>query len=225
VAKKRTKSTQRHLAIKEIRDGIIVLKSGGYRTVLMVNAINFHLKSRDEQSALMATYQGFLNGLTFPIQIVAQSRTLDLDRYLKSLEESASKQSNTLLRAQTNDYIGFVRDLIGVANIMNKTFYVIIPYETQILTRGFWAGLFGKKPPPKTLSKRFEKIRTRLLERTSIISNGLASLGLSNIQLNTQELVELFYSTYNPDTSRRQKLFSISNVDVNVIKNIQEAGK
>lgn len=220
--KKRKISTQKYLAIKEVRDGVIVLRDGGYRTILMVNAINFNLKSRDEQEALMSSYQAFLNGLTFPIQIVVQSRTLDLDKYLKELEDINQRQDNSLLRAQTKDYIGFVRELIGVANIMNKTFYVIIPYELAIAQQGFWTRLFGKQPAPSAVGKRFEKIKSELAERTTIVSNGLASLGLSNVQLNTQELVELFYSTYNPDVARRQKLFSVSNVDASFIQNIKK---
>ena len=106
---------------------------------------------------------------------------------------------------------------------MSKTFYVVVPYEGQPIAKGFFARLFGGAKTPATLSKQFEKIKTDLVERLSIVSNGLASLGLSNIQLNTQELAELFYLAYNPDTARRQKLFSVSNVDASVIKHIQEA--
>jgi len=223
MAKKKRISTQKYLAIKEIRDGVVVLKNGGYRAVLMVNAINFHLKSQGEQESLMGAYQNFLNGLGFPIQIIVQSRVLDLDKYLKELEVIAKQQDNRLLRNQTQDYIGFVRELIGVANIMSKTFYVVIPHESQLIAKGFFAKLFGGARTPATLGKQFEKIKTDLVERLSIVSNGLAVLGLSNIQLNTQELVELFYLAYNPDTARRQKLFSVSNVDASIIKHIQEA--
>jgi hypothetical protein len=221
MAKKRS-STQRYLPIKEIRDGVIVLKNSGYRTVLMVNAINFNLKSRDEQEALMANYQNFLNSLAFPIQIVVQSRTIDLDAYIKTLEKSADQQSNPLLKTQTTEYVGFIRELIGVANIMSKTFYVIIPYETAPLATGFFSKLFGGKKLPTALTAAFEKRKSELTERTQLVSSGLASLGLTNVQLNTQELVELFYTTYNPDTARRQKLFSVSNVDIGFIQRLNE---
>lgn len=224
MAKRKHTSTQKYLAIKEIRDGIVALKNGGYRSILMVNAVNFHLKSQDEQDALQDAYQNFLNGLGFPIQIVVQSRLLDLDAYLKELEAASRQQVNNLLKAQTEDYIGFVRELIGVSNIMSKTFYVIIPYETQPIAQGFLARIFSRgRSTPTTLGRRFEKIKTDLTERISIVSNGLASLGLNNVQLNTQEIVELFYLAYNPDTARRQKLFSVSNVDADIIKHIEEA--
>lgn len=224
MAKKTKNSTQKHLAIREVRDGILVLKNGGYRTILMVNAINFSLKSTDEKEALIGSYQNFLNGLSFPIQIVTQSRTLDLDDYLDDLKKKATQQPNDLLRTQTNEYIGFVTELIGVANIMSKTFYVVIPYESSPLQSGnILSKLFGRKNvTPVTSGKRFEQIEQEITERTNLISNGLASLGLSNVQLNTQELIELFYSSYNIDTARRQKLFSISNVDVDIIQKQQE---
>lgn len=219
---KKPPSTQRYLPIQEIRDGIITLKSGGYRTVLMVNAINFSLKSTDEQQALLESYQNFLNGLDFPIQILMQSRTLDLDNYLDGLTKSATAQTNDLLRTQTNEYIAFVRDLIGVANIMSKTFYVVIPHEEAVdiaAGKGFW---FLRRKAATT-GRRFEEIKNLISEKTGIVSNGLASLGLNNVQLNTQELIELFYTTYNTDTARRQKLFSISNVDVSIIRNAKDA--
>lgn len=220
MAKRKPKSTQRFLPIQEIRDGIITLKNGSYRTILMVNAINFNLKSSDEQQALLDSYQSFLNGLAFPIQIVTQSRTLDLDAYLDTLTQAANTQSNALLRTQTNEYITFVRDLIGVANIMSKTFYVVIPHEEAPFAQGF--SLFGRRKPA-TSGKRFEEIKTELTEKTGNISAGLSSLGLNNVQLNTQEMIELFYTTYNMDTARRQKLFSVSNVDATVIRNIHDA--
>lgn len=214
------KSTQQFLPVQEIRDGIVVLKGGGYRTVLMVNAINFSLKSADEQQALLNSYQNFLNGLSFPIQIVMQSRTLDLTNYLTSLEQAASKQTNDLLRTQTNEYTTFVRDLVGVVNIMSKTFYVIVPHnEMPLLTGGFH--LFGKKK--SSPSRQFEEIKTAMSEKTNLISSGLASLGLNNVQLNTQELIELFYTSYNSDSARRQKLFSVSNVDASIIRNVKDA--
>lgn len=222
MAKKRKPvSTQKYLPLKEIRDGVVILKSGGYRTVLMVNAINFNLKSKDEQEALLNNYKSFLNGLSFPIQILVQSRTLDLDDYLKTLDNAVAEQTNDLMKAQTQDYASFIRELIGVANIMSKTFYVVIPYNPAIISGGFLSGLFGKKTPTK--GKKFDQINKEIIERTRIIASGLSSLGLSAVQLNTQELIELFYFTYNPDTARRQKLFSISNVDVSVIQSIKEA--
>lgn len=224
MAKRPAPSTQNQVPIREIRDGIVMLKNGACRTVLMVNAINFNLKSQDEQEALVNSYQSFLNGLSFPIQIVTQSRTLDLDDYLEGLQKIAKQQSNDLLRTQTNEYVNFVNQLIGVANIMSKTFYVVIPYETSPLKKGgnFFSRLFGKSSGPATSGKGFEQLKNEIGERTGLVSGGLASLGLSNIQLNTQELIELYYSTYNMDTARRQKLFSISNVDVSAIQQAKE---
>lgn len=218
MAKAKPNSTQKRVAVQEIRDGIVILKDGTYRAVLMVNAVNFNLKSEEEQQSLVGAYQNFLNGLSFPIQILTQSRTLDLDEYLDSLKGIAQNQANDLLRTQTNEYIAFVRELIGVANIMSKTFYVVVPLTEAPLSGGGLFGIFKRAGGPVSLGRRFEQIKAELLERTSLISSGLGSLGLSNIQLNTEELIELFYAAYNPDTARRQKLFSVSSVDVSVIR-------
>jgi hypothetical protein len=214
MAKKKIVSTQKFLPVKEIHDGIVILRDGGYRTVLMVNAVNFNLKSADEQEALLSNYQSFLNGLPAPIQILVQSRTLDLQDYLDTLKTAATNQTNDLLRGQIDDYRAFVEEMIGVANIMSKTFYVVVPYQTS----GFLS-----KSSSAVSGKKFEEVKSALIETTSVISNGLASLGLSNVQLNTQELIELLYSTYNIDTARRQKLFSVSNVDVSAIRNLKDS--
>ncbi|MDD5606038.1 MAG: hypothetical protein PHR51_01790 [Patescibacteria group bacterium] len=223
MVKKKPTSTQKFLPVEEIRDGVIVLKDGSMRTVLMVNAINFNLKSRDEQDALLANYQNFINSLSFPVQIVVQSRTLDLDKYLSDLNTKVASQSNALLRNQTQDYIEFVRELIGVANIMSKTFYVVIPYSLTPIAKGFWSSLFGGSQGNIPTGKKFEDAKTKIIEQTQLTSSGLTSLGLSNIQLNTQEVIELLYSSYNIDTSRRQKLFSVSNVDIAAIESIKNS--
>jgi len=192
------------------------MKDGGLRAVLMVNSINFNLKSQDEQTALLDSYQSFLNALGFPIQITIQSRILDLDNYLTHLENITKSQNNELLQTQSQEYIAFVRELIGVANIMSKTFYVIIPYSPGLAAAGnFLTRLFSKKPV--TIMGRFKEDKEELLRRTSLVANGLAPLGLSSALLNTEELIDLLYSNYNPDSARRQKLFNVSAVDADVI--------
>jgi len=219
--KKTTASrAQKYLLFKSIRDGVVVMKDGSLRAVLMVNSINFNLKSQDEQTALLQSYQSFLNSITFPIQIVVQSRTLDLDEYLQKLEDISKTQNNQLLQTQTLDYTEFVRELIGMANIMSKNFYVVLPYTQSIQAKGgLLSRLFRKTTGPTSL---FAEAKEELLRRANLVANGLGSLGLSNALLNTEELIDLFYATYNPDTAKRQKLFNVSNVDIDIITAIDK---
>lgn len=209
-------STQKHLPFKSIKEGVVLMKDGGLRAVLMVNSINFNLKSQDEQAALLDSYQSFLNSLGFPIQIVVQSRVLDLDNYLLELEKTSKSQSNELLQIQSQEYVNFVRELIGVANIMSKTFYVVIPYSMGLAGSGnFLSRLFNKKPV--TPAGKFKELKDELIRRANLVVNGLTPLGLNSVLLNTEELIDLLYSTYNPDLARRQKLFNVSAVDADVI--------
>lgn len=205
------KAAQDFLAVKEIRDGVITLKNGSLRIALMVSAINFNLKTAEEQMATINTFRGFLNSLTFPIQIVVQSRVLDLGRYLKKLDEASKIQTSELLQAHTRDFVGFVKNLIQAANIMHKTFYVIIPYD-EAAGRRKGRGLFSPK----------EDRRAKILDRARLISSGLASLGLHNVQLDTQELVEMLYVSYNADLAFRQKLFDVSRLEKPVVQSILE---
>lgn len=214
--KNKNTSTQKYLPFKSFKDSVLVMKDGSFRAVLMVNSINFNLKSQIEQESILNSYKGFLNSITFPIQIVLQSRILDLDDYLTKLETIYKTQSNELLQLQTKEYTLFIKDLIGLANIMSKTFYVVVTYNPHIqISQGFFARLFSKKP--MTAKGRFKEAKDEVLNRTQLVANGLSPIGLDSILLNTEELIDLFYTTYNPDIARRQKLFDVSQVDAAII--------
>ena len=209
-------STQKYLPFKEIKEGTVVMPNGSLRAILMVNAINFNLKSEDEQTALVESYKGFLNSLDFPIQVVIQSRILDLDSYLNSLEAMGKKQDNELLQFQTAEYVQFVRQLIGLANIMSKTFYIVVSQEGGASSeQGFFYRLFHSRAI--TPAGKFKEAKDEMLNKANMIANGLAPLGINSVLLNTKELIDLFYATYNPDIARRQKLFNVSSVDADVI--------
>jgi len=209
-------STQKYLPFKEIREGVITMKDGSRRVVLMVDSINFNLKSADEQTALLSSFKNFLNSLDFPLQIVVQSRILDLDSYLKNLETLSKKQTNELLQAHTQEYIEFIRELIGISNIMSKTFYVVISDRAIKATGGsILSRLFSRKAI--TPAGQFKEIRTQLIDAANLVAGSLGSMGLSSVLLNTKEMIDLLYSTYNQDIARRQKLFNASFVDAKII--------
>ena len=203
-------STQQNVPIAGIKDGIVILKNGQYRLILSVGAINFDLKSEQEQNSLVFQYQSFLNSLHFPIQILIQSKKLDLTSYLKKVSVLADKQTNELLKLQTTDYIDFVRQLIGVANIMKKSFYVVIGYQPLTSGQGGFLGkIFGKKTEVtkiKISDSEFEHHTKELRQRAQTIASGLASMGLHAKQISTQEAIETFYKIYNPEVSSKEKL-------------------
>ena len=135
-------STQEHLDIAEIHDEIVFLKDGSMRMIMMAGSINFALKSEKEQNAIIQRYQGFLNSLTFPIQILMQSRKLDLEKYLTKLEKRLMEETNELIQLQTSDYIAYVRKLITIANIMEKKFFIVIPFTPpKVQARGIFDSL------------------------------------------------------------------------------------
>lgn len=207
------RSTQSTLKFKRIEDGILEMEDGGLRTALIVSSTNFALKSVEEQEAQVASYASFLNTLGFPIQIVVQSRILDLSDYIKKIEAAATNQANPLLRQQTISYIAFIQELISGGNIMNKNFYVIVPFNTT------------EMPGVKKIFNRHqkEKATEMLLDRTATVSSGLASIGLLNAQLNTQEMVELFYRTLNGEVAHREKVYNLDDLQAPVIRSKKEA--
>ena len=199
--------TQQYLPIADIREGVVVLKDGSLRLVMLTTSINFDLKSQKEQNAIIYSYQGFLNSLTFPIQIVMQSRKLDLTGYLATLSGKIPETESELLRIQIQDYIHFIERLLNFANIMNKRFYIVIPLFPPVMQKGgFWQRFQNKVKTSETVVDvtNFEKYKHELEQRASVCASGLSGVGLRAAQLSTKELIELYYQTYNPDLTTKK---------------------
>lgn len=215
-------STQKYLNILAIRDGMVVLHDGGIRIILEVGSLNFALKSEDEQNGIVYSYQQFLNSLKYPIQVVMQSRRLDLYGYLKMLRELLEKQTNDLIRIQTEEYINFIEKLLTKANIMDKTFYVVVSYfpsgieKMTMLDKVLGGG--GKSGEVHYTKDQFEEFKTELQERVNVISAGLGSMGLRVQPLNTQEIIELLYGIYNPAEAISERMTEVSNLESDIVK-------
>lgn len=210
--------TQRFLDIAEIREDSVVLKDGTLRAVIMVSSINFALKSIDEQQATVQSYMQFLNGLEHPIQVVIQSRKMNIDNYLFALSEQEKTISNELLRAQIRDYQSFIKELVDLGEIMQKRFYVIVPYDpVSDKRRGFFAQLSDALSPAtivKLNEKKFKERRDALMQRVNLIQNGLNGMNLQSVLLDTQGLIELYYTVYNPEVFDTQKLTELGKLRV-----------
>lgn len=207
-------TTQKYLDVAEIRDDVIVMKDGTLRAVLMVSSLNFALKSEDEQDAIIAAYVGFLNNLEYPLQIVIQSREFKIDDYLASLEARQREQTNELLRVQTAEYLSYIKELISLGKIMHKRFFVVVTYNPLSNKQKSFFSRVAETFKPSTLvrlkEEKFQRRREALVARAETIAGGLGSMGLSATLLDTQSIIELLYTTYNPETSLNEQL-----VDVN----------
>jgi len=208
------KTTQEFVPIKEVRDGIIIMKDGSMRAVVLSSSLNFALKSADEQEAIIYQFQNFLNSLDFSIQISVQSRELDIRPYLATLEKQYNEQLNDLMKIQIKEYIGFVKSFTESQNIMSKTFFVVIPFTPTIILGGKMdKGLkrflpnANKKEKATEKSDNFEENRTQLEQRISVVQQGLMRCGIRSASLGTEEAIELFYKLFNPgDTEKPIKL-------------------
>lgn len=216
--KNKRPTTQAHLPIAEIRDGVVVLKDGTLRKVLLTSSINFALKSEDEQNALISSYVGFLNSLDFPLQIVVQSRRLQIQPYLDKLSVREKEQQNELLRVQIADYRAFVQELVDIGQIMTKRFYVVVPYDPlSNKKKGFFARFQEALKPSSVIrlkEERFRKRKEDLELRVRQVMGGLQGMGLEVVELDTQSLIELYYAAFNPDISFTQSLGSIEEMRV-----------
>lgn len=221
-------STQNMLQLAEVRDGIVIMNDGSFRSVVMVKSINFDLMSPKEQEAVEYSYQGFLNSLYFPIQIFIRSQKVDLQPYIAKLDKIRNEHDNMLLATLMDDYVGYIYQLSQQTNIMDKRFYVVIPYfptteVQQALTQSkdFIQGLkelFAPKEQHVTINEAdLEKAKTELRNRVQAVLAGLMQCGIQGLPLDTQELIELYYDTYNPDTATRQQLKSFNDLTADVI--------
>src|SRR3989339_1004671 len=219
-AKKKSalRSAQKHLAIAEIKQDTLIMKDGTLRAVLIVSSINFALKNDDEQNAIVAAYVGFLNSLEHPLQVLIQSRELYIKPYLDRLIEREHLQQNELLRAQIADYRSFVSELVRLGSITSKQFFVVVPYDPlSNKKKSFWARLKDVANPVGLIRLKDEKFLSRKKDldmRVRQVISGLSSMGLEIARVDTQSLIELFYSTYNPDIALSERLPALGNIQM-----------
>ena len=205
-------STQRYLQFSEVHDDTLVLKNGGLRAVLEIQSVNFNLKSEAEQSALIGSYQGFLNALNFPVQIQVRSRKLDIDVYIADLKKRQNKIENDLLREQMAGYIDFVQKLVEYSDIMEKKFFVVVPLDpSRSQNKSMWASFLNYIQPEDTVAnimtrkREFKELKKELDARVNTVKTALENCGLGVTPLTTEQIIQLFYQAYNPDLARTQK--------------------
>lgn len=198
----KSRPAQDFIPIKEIRDGVVIMKDNSFRAILMTSSLNIALKSQEEQEAIINQFQNFLNSLEFSIQFYIQSRRLDIRPYLALLEEKERDQINELMKIQTREYIDFIKNFTESTNIMSKSFFVVVPYASNLSSGvkskwGFGGGETDSKKTKEWLES-FEESKTQIEQRVSVIEQGLSRFGIRVAQLGTEEIVELFYKIFNP---------------------------
>lgn len=195
-----SKPAQDFVPVEEVRNGVVILKNGGYRGIMMCSSLNFALKSADEQRAIIEGFQNFLNTLDFSVQIVIHSRKTDIRPYLNLLQERMTQQSSELMRIQLREYIAFIRNFIEGSDIMTKTFYIVVPYSTVSISKATGGIPFlnkGTTTKTESSTRDFEETRIQLEQRMALVSGGLASSGLRAVPLGTEEIIELLYRSFN----------------------------
>ncbi len=226
-------STQNALQIAEIRDGLVIMNDGTFRAVIMCKSINFDLMSPQERESVEYAYQGFLNSLYFPVQIFMRSQKVDMRPYLEKLDKIRSEQDNMLLALLMEDYIAYLAGIVQQTNIMDKAYYMVIEYpdpdeedikNTIKTSTGFFTGLidlFGgskNKTPHVVINEAtLETAKTELRNRVQAAMQGLMECGVQSLPLDTEELIELYYDAYNPDTATRQHLRKFNELNVPIV--------
>jgi type IV secretory pathway VirB4 component len=191
-------TTQNFVPIKEVRDGMVVLKDGSLRAILMTSSVNFSLKSEDEQKSIIYQFQNFLNSINFDFQVFVQSRKLDIRPYINLLEQREKEQTNDLMKVQIKEYIEFIKSFTENANIMTKRFFIVIPYTPLALKSTKAAKLAAKKKKKKDNVDQFVEYRSQLEQRVDVVIQGITRTGVRAVQLGTEEVIEVFYQLFNP---------------------------
>lgn len=195
-------SAQSFVSLKEVRDGIVILKDNSMRAILLASSVNFALKSSDEQHAILQQFQAFLNTLDFSLQIYVQSRELDIRPYIEQLQGKTQDQENELMQVQLREYIDFIEKFTTEVDVMTKSFFVVIPYAPTASVEKGITSMFGTKQKGDDLAaQRFEEHRMQIEQRIGIVSQGLNRVGVRTAVLGTEEVTELFYHLYNPNES------------------------
>jgi len=232
-APKNPNSTQNSLLLSEVRDNMVIMADGSFRAVVACQSINFDLMSSREREGVEFSYQNFLNSLNYPIQILIKSDRVDIGPYLDRLTDLRRSQDNMLLGVLMDDYINFIDSLAQEANIMDKKFFITVPYYqdgnvNNVIeqSKGLFSSLFSKQKNviTKIDTATYEKAKTEIKNRVDNVTSGLFQVGVQAVQLNTKELGELYYNAYNPDTAVRQPLGNFSNVATTYVKKADNPG-
>jgi len=224
---KNSNSTQSTLQLSELRDGMVIMVDGSFRAVIACKSINFDLMSEREREGVEFSYQNFLNSLTFPVQILVRSQRVDIGPYIEKLVNIRRTQDNMLLGVLMDDYIGFMDALAQEANIMEKSFYITVPYfplgDASNLVeqgKGFFGKLFAR--PQNNITKidtaAYQKAKDEIKNRVDVVVAGMMQIGVQSVQLDTKALGELYYNYYNPDTAVNQPLGNFDNVATTFVK-------
>lgn len=217
-ANKSTPSTQKYLKIREITNDTVILKDGTLCATILVASVNFFLKSEDEQQSTIMGYQQFLNTIDFPIQITVQSRMFDISKYLARLEKIEKEQTNDLLKMQMAEYRRYISDLVDIGQIMDKKFFISVPYNpTADARKGFFqqAKTIFSASGNVVLNREYFFQRKHFLDlRVETVMSGLRSMGLNAARLDTQSLIEMFYSIYNFETAPQEKMVETNKLQI-----------
>ncbi len=230
---KNPNSTQSTLQLSEVRDGMVIMVDGSFRAVIACKSINFDLMSDREREGVEYSYQNFLNSLNFPVQILVRSQRVDIGPYIEKLVDIRRTQDNMLLGVLMDDYLGFIDALAQEANIMEKTFYIVVPYFPQgdaanlvEQGKGFFGKLFAR--PQSNITRidtaTYEKAKTEIKNRVDVVMSGMFTIGVQSVQLDTRALSELYYNVYNPDTAVRQPLGNFDNMATTFVKKAPTPG-
>lgn len=205
--------SQEFVPIKEVRNGMVISKSGSFHALLMASSLNFALKSSDEQDAIIMQYQNFLNSLDFSVQFFIQSRNLNIAPYLDTLKERARGQTNELLKIQTNEYVDFIKNFVQSANIVSKSFYIVVSFNPPSIStkKGVFSGIAkafsqNRNKSGEEMEGAFDEYAAQLQQRVDVVMQGLASAGIRTAPLQTEEIIELFFGLFNPDELEKGKV-------------------
>jgi len=199
-------STQQFVSIQKIKDGVVYLKKGGLRRVVIVGGINFDLKSEAEQNLILSTFQNFINTLDFSVQFFIHSRKVNVERYLEKMAEHKEKEESELLKIQIEEYANFIRTFVEQNNIVSKTFFVVVPYDisaTVEQAKGIFSFLNKDKGDGSSVEQGHLQ---QLTQRVDEVIDGLSQIGLCGVALEDEELTELFYNLYNPEFTEKKEL-------------------
>ena len=220
-------STQATLLISELRDNVVIMKDGSFRAVVACRSINYDLMSDMEREGIEYSYQNFLNSLRFTVQILVRSQRVDIGPYIEKLSEIRRNNDNMLLGVLMDDYINFIDVLSQEANIMDKSFFIVIPYYSspdaeKVIqqTKNLFKSFSKSKSPVVTRIDRatYDKALTELSNRVDAVTSGLFQIGIHSVRLNTRELAELYYNFNNPDTAVREPLIDFNNIATMYVK-------
>lgn len=159
------------------QDGVQDLGPDGASLRCAVSAVNFRLRTEDEQAALIAGFGRFLNSLSGPVEIDIHDERTNLDGAISEIEDGAASLADPKLEDVARDHAQFLAELASRRDVVRRRILLVF-----------------RDPAPRT-----DATAAALARRAADAAAALAVIGISLTPLDEPAATAELRAAADPD--------------------------